>query len=161
MKVNEIWQFLNTDICIIYMIWIFHLPRHGEKYVSVKAKIDSTAQEKYSFFFSGQWIYHCCRNFDEHLGLSVRNGTDVDQENLLMTLQQLDFEVKVYKDLPYKEIENILERLSRENHSDADCLFVAVLSHGDQELLYAFDQPYKPEQLWGHFNAQKCSTTLC
>ena len=97
-------------------------------------------------------------NFDEHLGLSVRNGTDVDQENLLMTLQQLDFEVKVYKDLPYKEIENILERLSRDNHSDADCLFVAVLSHGDQGLLYAFDQPYKAEQLWSHFTAEKCST---
>ena len=60
--------------------------------------------------------------------LSVRNGTDVDQDNLLMTLQQLDFEVKVYKDLPYKEIENILERLSRDNHSDADCIFVAFLS---------------------------------
>ena len=96
--------------------------------------------------------------FDKHLGLSARNGTDVDQDNLLMTLQQLDFEVKVYKDLPYKEIENILETLSRDNHSDADCLFVAVLSHGDQGLLYAFDQPYKPEQLWGHFNAEKCST---
>ena len=96
--------------------------------------------------------------FDEHLGLSVRNGTDVDQDNLLMTLQQLDFEVKVYKDLPYKEIENILKRLSRDNHSDADCLFLAVLSHGDQGLLYAFDQPYKAEQLWSHFTAEKCST---
>ena len=85
--------------------------------------------------------------FDEHLGLSVRNGTDVDQDNLLMTLQQLDFEVKVYKDLPYKEIENILERLSRDNHSDADCIFVAILSWRSGT-----------EQLWGHFNAEKCST---
>ena len=29
---------------------------------------------------------------------------------------------------------------------------------GDQGLSHAFDQPYKPEQLWGHFNAEKCST---
>ncbi len=41
-----------------------------------------------------------------------------------MVLRQLDFEVEVYNDLPYKEIERILEQASMEDHSDADCVFV-------------------------------------
>ena len=42
--------------------------------------------------------------------------------------------------------------------SDADCVLVAVLSHGEMGILYASDQPYKPDRLWGHFNAEKCPT---
>ena len=41
---------------------------------------------------------------------------------------------------------------------DADCVLVAVLSHGEMGILYASDQPYKPDRLWGHFNAEKCPT---
>ncbi len=41
-----------------------------------------------------------------------------------MVLRQLDFEVEVYNDLPYKEIERILEQAGMEDHSDADCVFV-------------------------------------
>ena len=44
------------------------------------------------------------------------------------------------------------------NFSDADCVLVAVLSHGEMGILYASDQPYKPDRLWGHFNAEKCPT---
>ena len=50
----------------------------------------------------------------------VRNGTDTDRDNLRITLRQLDFDVRVYNDLPYKEMEKILENLSNDNHSDAD-----------------------------------------
>jgi len=98
------------------------------------------------------------KNFDQRLGLKVRNGTDTDRDNLRMTLRQLDFDVRIYNDLPYKEMENILEELSRDNHSDADCIFVAVLSHGELGILYASDQPFKPDRLWSHFNAEKCPT---
>jgi hypothetical protein len=41
-----------------------------------------------------------------------------------VVLRQLDFEVEVYNDLPYKEIERILEQAGMEDHSDADCVFV-------------------------------------
>ena len=42
--------------------------------------------------------------------------------------------------------------------SDADCILVAVLSHGEMGILYSNDQPYKPDRLWSHFNAEKCPT---
>ena len=69
------------------------------------------------------------------------------------------FQVNVYNDLPFKEMERILEQASAEtNHSDHDCIFIAVLSHGELGILYASDHAYKPDRLWTHFNAEKCPT---
>jgi caspase-like apoptosis-related cysteine protease len=99
------------------------------------------------------------KHFDPRLGLKQRNGTDADRDNLRITLRQLEFEVNVYNDLPFKEMERILEQASAEtNHSDHDCIFIAVLSHGELGILYASDHAYKPDRLWTHFNAEKCPT---
>ena len=95
-------------------------------------------------------------NFDPRLNLNTRNGTNNDRDNLRRNLRQLDFEVEVHDDLPFKDIERILITASKEDHSDADCIFVAVLSHGELGILYSVDQPYKPEKLWYHFTADKC-----
>jgi len=97
-------------------------------------------------------------NFDPRLQLRPRNGTNCDRDNLRINLRQLDFEVEVYDDLPFKEIERILESASMEDHSDSDCILVTVLSHGELGILYASDQPYKPDRLWTHFSADKCRT---
>jgi len=95
-------------------------------------------------------------NFDPRLNLNVRNGTNNDRDNLRINLRQLDFDVEVHDDLPFKDIERILENASLEDHSDADCILVAVLSHGELGILYSSDQPYKPDRLWSHFAADKC-----
>jgi hypothetical protein len=55
-------------------------------------------------------------------------------------------------------MERILEDAADENHADADCILVAVLSHGELGILYSYDQPYKPDCLWGHFTGDKCPT---
>lgn len=47
------------------------------------------------------------KNFDPRLGLKPRNGTDADRDNLRMTLRQLDFDVKVFNDLPLRDIVSI------------------------------------------------------
>jgi len=97
-------------------------------------------------------------NFDQRLGLKKRNGTDVDRDSLRSVLKGLDFEVKVYNDLHFKQLERVLEEVACYDHTDADCIFVAVLSHGEMGILYASDQPFKPDRLWCHFNAEKCPT---
>ena len=51
-----------------------------------------------------------------------------------------------------------MEEVACHDHTDADCIFVAVLSHGEMGILYAQDQPFKPDRLWCHFNAEKCPT---
>ncbi len=44
------------------------------------------------------------KTFDKNLGLGIRNGTDVDRDNLVKTLEELDFEVQVHNDLTYKKL---------------------------------------------------------
>ena len=95
-------------------------------------------------------------NFDPRLNLNTRNGTNADRDNLRINLRQLDFDVEVHDDLPFREIERILESASMEDHGQEDCILVAVLSHGELGILYASDQPYKPDRLWSHFSADKC-----
>jgi caspase-like apoptosis-related cysteine protease len=48
--------------------------------------------------------------------------------------------------------------VTRTDHSKFDCVLVAVLSHGDHQLLYAKDFSYKPDMLWQSFTANKCPT---
>ena len=62
------------------------------------------------------------KNFDPRLDLKTRNGTDADRDNLQLTLRQLGFDVKVYNDCSFKEIEQILKELANDDHSDADCV---------------------------------------
>jgi len=99
------------------------------------------------------------KHFDPRLGLKQRNGTDADRDNLRITLRQLEFEVNVYNDLPFKEMERVLEQAAAEtNHSDCDCILISVLSHGELGILYASDHAYKPDRLWSPFDAEKCPT---
>ena len=49
------------------------------------------------------------KNFNKNLGLGIRNGTDVDRDNLIKTLEQLDFEVEAYNDLTFRELVGLLK----------------------------------------------------
>lgn len=53
---------------------------------------------------------------------------------------------------------SLLILAARTNHSDNDCLLVAVLSHGETNIIYAKDTHYKPDCLWSPFTADKCPT---
>ena len=46
-------------------------------------------------------------------------------------------QVRVYEDQAWKDIDSILQNLALEDHSDADCILIAVLSHGELGILYA------------------------
>ena len=94
--------------------------------------------------------------FDPKQQLKPRTGTDTDRDNLRVCLRQLDFEVEVYNDLPVKEIDKVLEDVALEDHSDADCILIACLSHGELGILYASDHAYKPDKLWAPFNSEAC-----
>ncbi|XP_049839585.1 caspase-1-like isoform X3 [Schistocerca gregaria] len=94
-------------------------------------------------------------NFDIQ-SLKSRAGTKVDRNNLSESLSKLGFEVKVYDDLTYKSVKEIVEEAARYDHNECDCFVMAVLSHGEMGILYAKDTAYKPEFLWTHFTADRC-----
>lgn len=90
--------------------------------------------------------------------LKPRSGTNVDCENLINTLKIFGFEVNDFHNLTHRDIVRNLERVADMDHSQHDCLVVAVLSHGELGLLYARDTQYKAESIWSYFTADKCPT---
>ena len=47
--------------------------------------------------------------------------------------------------------------VAKEDHSDADCLVVTVLTHAvNSGILCAYDYFYDVEELWLPFRAEKC-----
>ena len=48
--------------------------------------------------------------------------------------------------------------MANEDHSNRDCIIIALMSHGDDGILYAKDQQYKPERLWSYFTSDQCPT---
>lgn len=91
--------------------------------------------------------------------MTPRPGSGADVKNLESAFYALGFEVTLYNNLAFGDITEILSNLSQEDHSDADCLVIAVLTHGlGERYLWANDMPYFVEKLWLPFTADKCRT---
>ena len=58
--------------------------------------------------------------FHTNLGLSKRKGSSVDRQLMIDTFHRLQFEVRVHSNLTVKEIRNMLEKVSMEDHSNSD-----------------------------------------
>ncbi|XP_059622218.1 caspase-like isoform X2 [Phlebotomus argentipes] len=88
--------------------------------------------------------------------LKARAGTNVDAENLSNCLKKLHFSVEMCKDFMFKEIHEKIEKLAKMDHSDSDCILVAILSHGEFGSIYARDIPYNLDSIWSFFTADRC-----
>ncbi|KAL8600896.1 hypothetical protein ACOMHN_045033 [Nucella lapillus] len=65
-----------------------------------------------------------------------RPGSYYDEHSLKEVFKHLGFDVNSYNDLTAEEIKYTLEKeASQYDHHNADCLAVAILSHGDSEVL--------------------------
>lgn len=90
-----------------------------------------------------------------------RTGTHIDCSNLTKELQTLGFEVLVMKDPTLKEIQNKLQEVSIMDHSQNDCLVVAVMTHGqDKNKLFARDKSYDVNLIWEYFLGEKCTSLI-
>ncbi|KAJ8928117.1 hypothetical protein NQ314_019343 [Rhamnusium bicolor] len=87
---------------------------------------------------------------------STRLGTDKDRDDLEDVLNHLKFDVKVYNDLTYDEIVEVLIVVSKMDHTNHDCLLITVMSHGDDGIIYAKDRSYPTRKLWTLFSAVHC-----
>ncbi|XP_078493120.1 caspase-3 [Ciona intestinalis] len=95
--------------------------------------------------------------FDKHLKLSERKGSDKDADSLLKTAELLGFKTEEYRDLERKQIRRKLYELSEMDHGDHDCFACAILTHGGKEnILYSHDDEMKLKDFTTPFEADKC-----
>ncbi|CAL7952152.1 unnamed protein product [Xylocopa violacea] len=79
-------------------------------------------------------------HFEDH---NDRSASEVDENTIQVTFTQLGFEVRIKRDLTFASISEVMGKLTREDHSDCDCISIFVLSHGeDNGKIYAKDMPY-------------------
>jgi len=88
--------------------------------------------------------------------LKSRTGTNVDAQELKKALDSLGFTVSVHKDCKLRDILKHIEKAAEQDHTDNDCLAVAILSHGEHGYLYAKDTQYKLDNIWHYFTASFC-----
>jgi len=89
---------------------------------------------------------------------SKRNGAETDVKNLTHTLEALGFAVEIYVDKQSDEIESILKDVQKDDHSNADCILVVMMTHGDEEGFLYDSRGWKflPSKLWAPFTADLC-----
>ncbi|XP_002730721.1 caspase-7-like [Saccoglossus kowalevskii] len=99
-------------------------------------------------------------NFEHCTGLDARTGSDVDARQLVNALERLGFSVTKYDDLSIKRMTTVLRLVSRDDHSDCDCVAVAILSHGDNRGVYGTDGIIAVEKLAEYLDGDNCPTLV-
>lgn len=105
----------------------------------------------------GVALVFCHMNFST---MAKRNGTDKDRDDICRVLDDLDFDVRVFNDYSRKELLETLKDVSKEDHSNSDCLVVVVMTHGEQGVLYARDNKYNVDSLWRPFIGKACPSLI-
>ncbi|XP_029665203.1 caspase-1-like [Formica exsecta] len=90
--------------------------------------------------------------------MSTRKGSVKDSLHLKVSLSKLGFDVRIYTDPTVKVIAATLQSTAAEDHTDADCLIVVAMSHGESGLLHSTDSLYPVDMLWTPFTGDRCST---
>lgn len=90
--------------------------------------------------------------------MATRRGTVKDCADLKAALDRLGFEIRIYTDPSMETIATVLRSTAAEDHTDADCLLVAVMSHGESGLVHSTDSLYPVDMLWNPFTGDRCYT---
>ncbi|XP_059489241.1 uncharacterized protein LOC132204636 [Neocloeon triangulifer] len=92
-------------------------------------------------------------------GLPKREGTDRDKTALVDAFKKHAFHVpNIEDDLCISDIEyTIKKEIVNADHSDSDCVAIAILSHGNEgDMVYAKDRKYSLSKLSDMLTADKC-----
>jgi hypothetical protein len=71
--------------------------------------------------------------------LDERKWSEKDVENLKTTLEYLEFDLKFHENLKAKEIRDEIQKIAELDHTDSDCFFCVVMSHGEDDKIIASD----------------------
>ena len=92
-------------------------------------------------------------------GVKQRKGNVKDWQRMEKCLKDLSFSVDIFPNLKYEQIMKQIEQTAKMDHSENDCLLIAVFTHGESDAhLLARDAPYRAEELWCQFTDKKCPT---
>ncbi|KAF6022797.1 CASP7 [Bugula neritina] len=99
--------------------------------------------------------------FDTQLQMNDRPGSSVDRDKLAGTLQFIGFkDIIVHNNLTSRKMVDVLKEVAKRDFTDSDCVFVALLSHGDEGVIYGTDGPVQYEQIFSLFKPPEVNKSL-
>ncbi|XP_069467952.1 caspase-3-like [Ambystoma mexicanum] len=100
------------------------------------------------------------REFEKTTGLNVREGTEKDGEELYKCFTQMGFEVLEKENQTVQGIKSFLNKVAKDDHSDAACFVCVLLSHGDDYSVYGTDGTMTIDELTAPFQGDKCQSLI-
>jgi len=86
-----------------------------------------------------------------------RKGSDVDEKNLCVTWEYLQYDVRIFRNLKASQITHELMQIALQNHKNYDSFVCFILSHGDMDVVVGVDnQAVKISDLANLFKANSC-----
>lgn len=98
------------------------------------------------------------KTFDPSVGLGPRNGTDVDASALANRFAELGFEVEIEDDVTREEMMQIMKKYAFMDHTDNDCFACAILSHGEEGVVYGRNGKIEIKKLLEPFKGNFCDS---
>lgn len=98
------------------------------------------------------------RVFDRRLNLGERTGTDVDAIALHQRFSEMGFEAEVADNLKVKDMVQVLHKASCDDdfNMKSDCFVCAILTHGEEGVVYGTDEKIEVKQLLEPFKGNNC-----
>jgi len=87
----------------------------------------------------GMFIIINNKTFARETMMQERTGTDVDAAQLQTLFRSLRFDVQLHNNQTTQQMLRLMQDAAGQDHSNCDCIGVAVLSHGDQGIAYGVD----------------------
>lgn len=102
------------------------------------------------------------RTFNSRLCLGDRIGTDQDAASLHMRFTEIGFEVDTRNNLTVSEMLQVLQKAADDDeyNKQSDCFACAILSHGEEGVVFGTDSKIEVKQLLEPFKGNNCKGLL-
>nr|XP_048311554.1 caspase-3 [Myodes glareolus]XP_048311555.1 caspase-3 [Myodes glareolus] len=127
---------------------------HGSKSMDSGIYLDNSYKMDYPEM--GVCIIINNKNFHKSTGMTPRSGTDVDAANLRETFMSLKYEVRNKNDLTREEIVELMDKVSKEDHSKRSSFVCVILSHGEEGIIFGTNGPVDLKKLTSYFRGDYC-----
>ncbi|NXO08637.1 CASP6 protein, partial [Oriolus oriolus] len=126
----------------------------------IRQSLDPAVEYKMNHPRRGVALVFNHEHFYWQLMMPDRRGTMADRNNLKRSLTDLGFEVRLFDDLKAEDVLKKLYEASMDDYSNADCFVCVLLSHGEDDDIYAYDTKIKIRTIIDMFRGDKCQSLV-
>ncbi|VDP39954.1 unnamed protein product [Schistosoma margrebowiei] len=111
-------------------------------------------------FYRGECILINQRDFHPSTNQSRRDGTDVDADRVERVFKSLNYKVTRILNITKSVLHQTLLEASQTDHSSYDSFIFVMLSHGDNNIVYANDGEVLTSYIMAFFRGDRCPSLI-